>query len=216
MLFRSVLRALTLLTVLGIGSSAWAQSEETRVGVSVGGVVWAEIGGSECVSDDDVTACTSGLNSVFLGGSAAFDVDLLHWLRLGVNAGLGYAPGSTITQSSFGERTEERHWFAPFSVHSFWRVELGKYITLWGGPEVGLGLYVDTRHRIGPMIDETTRGRRTAFLAGVAVGLDIRLEGRLKLGLEIAEAVLAKPSAQYDKDVDLRAMTRFALVFRYL
>lgn len=218
MLFRSVLRALPVLALLAISARARAQSDETRIGFGVGATLWAEIGGSECVSEIDVTSCTSGLNSVFLGGNAAFDVDLLHWLRLGVSAGLSYAPAVTGTQQSeFGERVEKRQWFVPLAVHSFWRVELGQRITLWGGPELGLGLYVDSRRKTFPgMPTVIERGMRSAFLAGVGVGLDIRLEGQLKLGLEIAEAVLLKPSAQDDKDLDLRAMTRFALVVRYL
>jgi hypothetical protein len=217
MLLRSVLRALALFALLAPSSRTRAQSDETKVGFGVGPTLWAEIGGSECVSESDVTECTSGLNSVFLGGNVAFDVDLLHWLRLGVSAGLGYAPSVTGTQSDFGERVEKRQWFVPLSLHSFWRVELGNRITLWGGPELGLGLYVDMRRKTFPgMPTEIERGTRSAFLAGVGVGLDIRLAGPLKLGLEIAEAVLLKPSAQYDKDLDLRAMTRFALVVRYL
>src|SRR5262245_56199221 len=142
MLLRSVLVALALLAPFAVSPRARAHSDETRVGFGVGAALWAEIGGSECVSSSDVTQCTSGLNSVFLGGNATFDLDLLHWLRLGVSAGLGYAPSVIGEESDFGEHIEKRQWFVPFSLHSFWRVELGKRITLWGGPELGLGLYV--------------------------------------------------------------------------
>jgi hypothetical protein len=105
----------------------------------------------------------------------------------------------------------------PFALHTYWRVELGKHITLWGGPEVGLALHVDTLRQIVPgQPTEVRRTTRSGVLAGVAVGLDARLTGPLRLGFEIGQAVLLDPGAAQNEDLDLRAITRFALLLRYL
>jgi hypothetical protein len=162
--------------------------------------------------------CASGLNDVFPGGTASLDLDLLHWLRLGLSAGLGYAHADGGLSSS-GERTTFRHWLVPLTLHTYWRVELGKRITLWGGPELGLALYVDQRTRSELGLEKgITRSTRSAFLAGVAVGLDVRLVGALRLGIELGEAILVKGAADNARGdrIDLRAMTRCALVLRYL
>jgi hypothetical protein len=140
-------------------------------------------------------------------------------LRLGLNLGLGYS-SSSITEST--QHTTSRAWFVPLSLHMYWRVELAKRITLWGGPELGLGLYVDSKTKSAPNVaSETERGRRSGFLAGVAVGLDVRLRGPLRIGLELGQAILLGPEQAVATDADddgfdLRAVTRFALVLRYL
>ncbi len=214
MLFRLALPLALLLTSLVI-TPARAQSKNPA-GVGLGAALWAEIGGSRCSTAGDVPSCTSGLNRVYPGGIATFDLDLLYWLRLGLSAGLGHSPGKGSASSS-GERSERRHWIVPIALHTYWRVELGKHITLWGGPELGLGLYVDTLRRLVPgQPTEIRRSSRTGVLAGVGVGLDARLSGPLRIGLEIGQAVLLEPGEKHDEDLDLRAITRFALLLRYL
>jgi hypothetical protein len=207
-----------LLALCCCGSKGEAQARNPA-GVSVGAALWAEIGGSDCADVNDSPSCASGLNHVFPGGIAAFDLDLLHWLRLGLSAGLGYYE-SVGAVSSDGGHTAGNHWFVPLVVHTYWRVELGKHITLWGGPELGLGVFVDSRRTYSPgMETETQRSNRSAFVAGVAVGLDVRLLGALRAGIELGEAVLLKPrveSSSEEGNLDLRAMTRMALVLRYL
>jgi hypothetical protein len=206
---------LALFAMASVAAPAHAQSKNPA-GASLGAALWAEIGGSRCGTGSDARACTSGLNRVYFGGAAAFDLDLLHWLRLGLSAGLGYS-AADASEMSTGERSERLHWFVPFALHTYWRVELGNHITLWGGPEVGLGLHVDTLRQIVP--GQPTEVRRTTLsgvLAGVGVGLDVRLRGPLRLGLEIGQAVLLEPGAAHGDDLDLRAVTRFALLLRYL
>lgn len=212
--FRLALPLALLLTSLVI-TPARAQSK-SPAGVGLGAALWAEIGGGRCSDVQGVPDCTNGLNRAYPGGIATFDLDLLYWLRLGLSGGLGYSAGEG-TAASDGERRERRHWFMPFALHTYWRVELGKHITLWGGPELGLGLYVDTLRRFVPgQPTETHRSTRTGVLAGVGVGLDARLSGPLRIGLEIGQAVLLEPGAKQDEDLDLRAITRFALLLRYL
>jgi hypothetical protein len=206
---------LALFAIASVVAPARAQTKNPA-GASLGPALWAEIGGGRCTSRGDVPDCTSGLNRVYFGGAAAFDLDLLHWLRLGLSGGLGYSAGEG-SESSTGERSERLRWFMPLALHTYWRVELGSHITLWGGPEVGLGLHVDTLRQIVPgQPTEVRRSTLSGVLAGVAVGLDARLAGPLRLGLEIGQAVLLEPGAAHNEDLDLRAITRFALLLRYL
>jgi hypothetical protein len=105
------------------------------------------------------------------------------------------------------------------TAHTYWRVELGKHITLWGGPEAGLGQYVINRTTVyADASSHSVSDKRSAFVAGVAVGLDARFWRALRVGVELGESVLLKPArANAEGDtLDLRAMTRFALVLRYL
>jgi hypothetical protein len=198
------------------GPAARGAAEATNpAGVSLGGALWAEIGGSDCSVVGDPTSCTTGQNPVFYGGLVAFDLDLLHWLRIGLVGGLGYAGGEETLSFDGVEHKRARHWFFPLTVHMYWRVELGKRITLWGGPEVGLGLYVIDRTASTRLSHESGLYPRAAFVAGVAIGLDVRLVGAFRIGVELGEAVLVK-QARENADLDIRATTRFALVFRYL
>ena len=212
--------AVALLAACCSLARAEAPASKNPAGLSLGAALWAEIGDCECPAGSDPTSCgSSGPRCIFPGGFASFDLDLLHWLRLGVSLGLGY---SSASNTELNEHTSFRTWFVPLSLHMYWRVELGKRITLWGGPELGLGLYVASRTRSAPdLASESTRSTRSGFLAGVAVGLDVRLSGPLRIGLELGQAILLSPERSVATDADddgfdLHAVTRFALVLRYL
>jgi hypothetical protein len=213
----SIWLLLAVASFAGPATRAAAQATNPA-GVSLGGALWAEIGGSDCSVPGDPTSCTSGVNNVFYGGLAAFDLDLLHWLRIGLVAGLGYAGGEETLSLDGLEHKQARHWFFPLTLHMYWRVELGKRITLWGGPELGLGLYVIDRTASSTHGRESGLYPRAAFVAGVAVGLDVRMIGAFRIGVELGEAVLLKQAREQTigDSLDILAMTRLALVLRYL
>lgn len=196
-----------------------ASGHEHRFGLTLGPAVWMELAGQRCEIDSDTSSCQSGVVDGLVGGRARFDVDVLRWLRVGAQLGVGYSLDQTSVVMSGGGGETHRSWFVPMGAHAYALLP-HRRTTWWLGPELLYSLRIDqvthTNARGAP--EQAERDARSGLLLGGALGFDTRLgDSRVSLGLELGVALSVAQTQQLPKPVEdgtLSAMTRLGLMLR--
>jgi hypothetical protein len=216
-----VLRILVTLLLLHCVVAPQVFADDARFGLSVGPALWFELGDGQCEHDSDTVSCMGVFEDAFAGVRTRFDLELLRWLRAGVQLGFGSKLGGTLREDSGGLRETERHWFLPLGVHAYAHFERGRRVSLWLGPELFYTLRIDRVARRESRFDSQViaRDTRSGVAFGLALGVDVRLAGRVWLGFELAEALAFAEQERLPRRVtsrDPNALTRTGVLVRFV